>query len=85
MILANFGWDDPEWDANWINDSLDLFEDENDRPALGNDAWESIRKLLLATYWSRAWIIQECVLARITIVACGLMSVSFRHLTPLVH
>jgi hypothetical protein len=47
--------------------------------------WESTAKLFERTYWHRAWIIQEVVLAKKVIVCCGKYSASWGVLSEASH
>ncbi|KAK4494639.1 hypothetical protein PRZ48_013995 [Zasmidium cellare] len=45
---------------------------------------ESAKQLLRRTYWSRAWIMQELILARRIIMFCGDQVIDFQHLDSLI-
>jgi len=47
---------------------------------VGHTGWQASTKLFQRTYWNRAWIIQELVLAKKAIVRCGRYSADFRML-----
>jgi hypothetical protein len=47
---------------------------------VGRSDWQASTKLFQRTYWNRAWIIQELVLAKRAIVHCGRYSADFRTL-----
>ncbi|KAK0622759.1 heterokaryon incompatibility protein-domain-containing protein [Immersiella caudata] len=74
-----------DWEAEWIDRCPDIFQDEEGREGqyLANASWDSIHVLLRATYWRRAWILQERALAQTAILACGKASASMSKFTTI--
>ncbi|KAB8265020.1 heterokaryon incompatibility protein-domain-containing protein [Aspergillus pseudonomiae] len=80
-VAASLDGDDP---LSWMAPSqTELWQRNSDGDEMGNKFWDGIVQLVRRSYWTRAWIVQEIVLARKVTMLCGMRSFQFQDLVAI--
>ncbi|OGM45304.1 hypothetical protein ABOM_006442 [Aspergillus bombycis] len=80
-IAASLDGDDP---LSWMDPSqTELWQENSDSHHMGNRFWDGTIELMWRPYWTRAWIVQEIVLARKVKMLCGMRPFLFQDLVAI--
>ncbi|KNG85569.1 hypothetical protein ANOM_006648 [Aspergillus nomiae NRRL 13137] len=80
-VAASLDENDP---LSWMAPSqTELWQRNSDSHGMGNKFWKGIVRLVQRSYWTRAWIVQEIVLARKVTLLCGMRLFQFQDLATI--